>query len=105
MRRWVRNRGDQLSALGEIHVHDEDDLKRLKEIVKLDSAHPMKKPRSRVEWGWLLPGRWEVRWPILLQGVCSAIQIQLSDRRDRVLLLVLSFVQPSLIRQVDNPHL
>jgi hypothetical protein len=51
MRRWVRNRGGQLSALGEIHVHDEDDLKRLKEILKLDAAHPMKKPRSRVGVG------------------------------------------------------
>jgi hypothetical protein len=38
----------------------------------------------------------------MLQGVCVAIQ--LSDLRDRVLLLVLSVPRPALIQQVDNPH-
>jgi hypothetical protein len=35
----------------------------------------------------------------LLQGVCGSA-IQLSDRRDRSSLLVMSFVHPGLIQQV-----
>ena len=65
-------------------------------------GHLRTRRRPAPDWSGsdLLPRRWEVLWPVLLQGVCSAVQ--LSDRRDRVLLLVLSLVRRAAIHQVGT---
>ena len=69
----------------------------------LPGAFAKKKPRSGLEGADLRPRRWEVFWPVVLQGVCWAIL--LSDLRDRVVLLVLSVLVRPVIQQVGNPHL
>ena len=64
----------------------------------------MKKPRSWQGVGlFLRPRRWERGGRETLQGVCGSA-VQLSDRRDRVLLLVLSVLRRALIQQMGDPE-
>lgn len=51
----------------------------------------------------LRPRRWECGGRESLQGVCGSA-VQLSDRRDRVLLLVLSVLRRALIQQMGDPQ-
>jgi hypothetical protein len=51
----------------------------------------------------LRPRRWECGGRETLQGVCGSA-VQLSDRRDRVLLLVLSVLRRALIQQMGDPQ-
>ena len=51
----------------------------------------------------LRPRRWECVDRETLQGVCGSA-VQLSDRRDRVLLLVLSVLRRALTQQMGDPQ-
>ena len=66
-------------------------------------THSRRSPAPDWSGADLRPRRWGVFWPVHAQGVCWAIQ--LSDRRDRVLLLVMSVLVRTVIQQVENPHL